>query len=88
MQSRGVSWSETPPPATDGHFCTSLIGYLFYFLEVQKNQEHSYILLNARKGVYRALTAWMSYVLALESLLVWHWPRYTDRSLYHYSGSL
>jgi hypothetical protein len=61
---------------------------LAIFLQSPKNRKHSYILLNARKGVYRALTARMSYVLSLESLLVWHWPRYTDRSLDHYSGSL
>jgi hypothetical protein len=39
-----------------------------------KKKEHSCILLNARKGIYRDLTARMSYVLSLESRHVWHFP--------------
>jgi hypothetical protein len=37
-----------------------------------KKKKHSCILLNARKGICRALTARMSYVLSLESRRVWH----------------
>jgi hypothetical protein len=48
---------------------------MFKAFSNSKKKEHSYILLNARKGICRGdLTARMSYVLPLESQHVWHSP--------------